>query len=441
MKILIKNASIFNENTSFEGSLLLNEQKIEHIFQAHQIIPSSIEDNARIINAKGSILLPGVIDTHVHFREPGLTHKANWQTESFAAAAGGVTSVADMPNTIPTTISIKALEEKCDIAQKNSIVNFACFFGATKDNLSQIPRLSPKQAIGVKVFMGSSTGDMLLASEKHIEQLFAECPLPLVAHCEDDAIIQTNLQKAIAQFGNNIPFIQHATIRSVESCLRATDKAIRLAMKYGTKLHIAHLSTAEEISLLEANNSRITAEVGAQYLWFCDNDYKTREAFLKCNPSIKDSKARDALRKALISGHISSIASDHAPHTLSEKQCSYLDAPSGLPSIQHALLAMLEMAKNGEFSIETIVEKMCHAPARIFNIANRGFIRTNYSADLCLLKPCTPWHVNPSNTLHGCKWSAFDNQQFSHQITHCFINGHLSYELGTFNSTIKGVPL
>ncbi|MGL4908269.1 MAG: dihydroorotase [Bacteroidales bacterium] len=441
MRTLIKDAIIVNEGHSFKGSLVLNNNEIEAIFHSNQATSYTIEDDTKVINAKGSILIPGVIDTHVHFRDPGLTHKATWGSESFAAAAGGVTTVADMPNTIPATTSIEALEEKYTIAEKSSLINFACFLGATKDNLQKIAKLTPKNALGVKVFMGSSTGNMLLQNDRHLEQLFAECPLPLVAHCEDDAIIQTNLQKAIAQFGTAIPFTQHANIRSAEACVRATDKAIRLALKYGTKLHIAHLSTAEEISLFEPNNKHITAEVSPQYLWFCDNDYEKRGALLKCNPSIKNSAARSALRKAIISGHISSIASDHAPHTLIEKQALYLEAPSGLPSIQHNLLAMLEFVKNGEFTIETIIEKMCHAPARIFNIAKRGFIRTGYTADLCLLKPCDPWAVEASNTLHLCKWSAFDRQQFSHQITHTFVNGSLAYKLGEFNGSVRGARI
>jgi len=422
MNFLIKNATIVNEGISFRGSVLIGEEKIEEIFSDQQAIPKSKAESATAIDATGMLLLPGVIDTHVHFREPGLMHKATWRSESHAAVAGGVTFVADMPNTIPPTTTVELVHEKLAIAAKNSLVNYGCYIGATADNLDQIAKLKPNDKVfAVKLFMGSSTGNMLLNDEKLLSKLFAECPLPIVAHCEDDVLIRLNLELAQKQYGDKIPFAQHPNIRSAEACYNATYRAVVLAKKYGAQLHVAHISTARELDLF-GDSAKITAETCPQYLWFCDEDYADKGSLLKCNPAIKATSDRVALLRAVATGRIATIATDHAPHTLQEKQSTYLNAPSGLPLIQHSLAAMLELAKRGEFSVETLVEKMCHAPARIFNIKNRGFIRAGYPADLVLVKE-EAWQVTPENTLHKCGWSAFNGQTFSHKVCHTFVNG------------------
>jgi dihydroorotase len=429
MSFLIQNATIVNEGLSFRGSVLVCGGRIEEIFSDQQTIPKSKAEAAKVINAAGLLLLPGVIDTHVHFREPGLTHKATWSSESRAAAAGGVTLAADMPNTIPQATSVELVREKCAIAAQSSLVNYGCYIGATADNLDQIAKLKPDDKVfAVKLFMGSSTGNMLLNDEKLLSKLFAECPLPIVAHCEYNALINNNLEVSKKQYGENIPFAHHSKIRNVEACYNATSRAVSLAKKYGAQLHIAHISTERELELL-GDCANITAETCPQYLWFCDEDYSQKGALVKCNPAIKAASDRAALRRAVASGKIATIATDHAPHTLQEKQNSYLNAPSGLPLIQHSLVAMLELVKQGEFSVETVVERMCHAPARIFSIKNRGFIRAGYAADLVLVKE-EAWQVTPENTLHKCGWSAFDGQRFSHKVSHTFVNGVLVYENG-----------
>jgi dihydroorotase len=438
MNFLIKNATIVNEGISFRGSVLTGGGKIEKIFSEQQAVPREQAAGAKVVDATGCLLLPGIIDTHVHFREPGLTHKATWRSESRAAAAGGVTSVADMPNTIPPTTSPALVREKCAVAAENSVVNYGCYLGATADNLNEIAQLKPADGVfAVKLFMGSSTGSLLLNDEKLLSRLFAECPLPIVAHCEDNALIEQNLEAAKRQYGEQIPLALHPAIRSAEACYNATSQAIALAQKYGARLHVAHVSTARELSLFRGN-PKVTAETCPQYLWFCDEDYRTRGALVKCNPAIKTATDRNALRCALASGQISSLATDHAPHMLREKQGSYLNAPSGLPLLQHSLLAMLEMVHDGDFSIETLVEKMCHAPARIFSIARRGFIREGYAADLALVQPCTEWQVTPKNTLHKCGWSAFDGFLFSHRVAHTFVNGNLTYSNGEVADNFRG---
>jgi dihydroorotase len=330
-----------------------------------------------------------------------------------------------MPNTQPQTISIAALQEKNAIAAQNSLTNYYCYIGATADNIDLITKLTKKDAFAVKFFMGSSTGNMLLSDDKLLSRLFAECPLPIVAHCESEAIIRQNTERYKSLYGEHIPFAMHPQIRSAEACYASTEKAVALARKYGAQLHVAHLSTARELQLFSENETNITAETCPHYLWFCDEDYAEKGALMKCNPAIKSAEDRAALRHAVATGAIASIATDHAPHTLEEKQNSYLNAPSGLPLIQHSLVAMLELAQQGLFSVETVVERMCHAPARIFDIPNRGFIRAGYAADLVLVKPCAPWQVTNENTLHKCGWSAFAGQTFSHRIMHTFVNGKI----------------
>jgi dihydroorotase len=398
-------------------------------------------EGADVIDGSGLLLLPGVIDTHVHFREPGLTHKGTWHSESCAAVAGGTTSVADMPNTLPQTTTLSALREKYDTAAQTSVANYGCYLGATADNLDVVARLATGDAFAVKLFVGSSTGNMLLDGAALLEKLFAECPLPIVAHCESEAIIRQNTERYKSRYGEHIPFAMHPRIRSEEACYAATQGVVALAHKYGSRLHVAHVSTKRELEFFTDSSAKVTAETCPHYLWFCDDHYAARGALLKCNPAVKSAADREALRLAVASGQLSTIATDHAPHTLPEKQGSYLNAPSGLPLIQHSLVAMLELVQRGILPVEALVERMCHAPARIFGIAGRGFIRVGYAADVVLVKPCAPWRATDANTLHKCGWSAFSEQTFSHTVTHTFVNGLLAYENGEVNKKVRGTPL
>jgi dihydroorotase len=427
LKLLIRSAQIINEGVSFEGSVLVDRGTIQGVYAGLQLPPPEIAGDADTLDATGLLLLPGVIDTHVHFRDPGLTHKGTWSSESRAAVAGGVTSVADMPNTLPQTVSIAALQEKNAIAAQSSLTNYYCYIGATAGNIDLIAKLTKNDAFAVKLFMGSSTGNMLLSDDKLLNRLFAECPLPIVAHCENEDMIRQNTERYKSLYGAQIPFSMHPQIRSEEACYTSTEKAVALAKKHGAQLHVAHVSTARELTLLSKDEAKITAETCPHYLWFCDEEYAAKGAFLKCNPAIKSSADRATLRRAVASGTIAAIATDHAPHTIDEKQNSYLNAPSGLALIQHSLVSMLELARQGFFSAETVVEKMCHAPARIFNMRNRGFIRAGYAADLVLVNPCALWQATNENTLHKCGWSAFAGQTFSHKVTHTFVNGKLVY--------------
>jgi dihydroorotase len=424
MKILIHNATIVNEGRSFAGSVLVEDNTIRRIFAtADSALCDDLCTDAQRIDASGRLLLPGVIDTHVHFRDPGLTHKGSWHSESRAAAAGGVTTVADMPNTFPPTTTLPLLREKLSVARREAVVNAMAYLGATSENLPNLAKLTSTDAFAVKLFMGSSTGNMLLRDERLLTQLFAECPLPIVAHCENEDLVQRGLEQYCQRYGEHIPFAAHPHIRSTEACYVATAKAIELAQRYGARLHIAHVSTARELSLLDKNSKQITAETCPHYLWFCDEDYAHRGALLKCNPAIKTAADRAALRCAVSNGLLKTVATDHAPHTLDEKRGSYLNVPSGMPLVQHALPAMLELARLGAFSIEAVVERMCHAPARIFGIARRGFIREGYAADLTVVNPRTSWTVAPSNIQHQCGWSAFDGCTFSHRVERTFVNG------------------
>ncbi|MDR0565954.1 MAG: dihydroorotase [Prevotellaceae bacterium] len=423
MKLLICSARIVNEGASFEGSVLVDGETIQGVYAGLPPPVSEIGGEVETLNAAGLLLLPGVIDVHVHFRDPGFPHKGTWGSESRAAVAGGVTFVADMPNTLPPTTSLAALQEKNAIAAQHSLANYRCYIGATAGNLDLIAKLTPNDAFAVKLFMGSSTGNLLLNDDKLLSRLFAECRLPIVAHCENEAIIRRNTERYTAEYGAAIPFALHPQLRSAEACYTATAQAVALAQKYGARLHVAHLSTARELALFGAGADKITAETCPHYLWFCDDDYAAKGALLKCNPAVKAASDRAALRRAVASGAIAAIATDHAPHTLDEKQNAYLRAPSGLPLIQHSLVAMLELAQQGVFSVETVVERMCHAPARIFGIRSRGFIRAGYAADLVLVNPRAPWLVTSENTLHKCGWSAFAGHTFSHRVTRTFVNG------------------
>lgn len=440
--ILVHNAKIFTEKNTFRGSLRIEGEFIAEIFKGE--VPESILQNNTVIDASDLWLLPGVIDTHVHFREPGLTQKADLYTESKAAVAGGVTSFFDMPNTVPQTTTLALWDEKNRLASEKSLANYAFYLGATNENREQIKNADPKRIPGVKVFLGASTGNMQVDDKEFLQWLFAESPLMLMAHCEDMGTIQRNIDTYKAQFGENIPIPNHHLIRSGEACYKSTAAAVEMALKYKTRLHIAHVSTAHELALFEAKplaEKQITAEGCVHYFWFDNRDYETRGARVKCNPAIKTEADKKALIQALTTNKLDTVATDHAPHLLSDKEGGCLQAASGIPLIQHSLLAMLEMARNGYFTVEKAIEKMCYSPATLFKIQKRGFVRKGYYADLVLVNPNYPWTVDSGNVLSKCGWSPFEGQEFHARITHTFVNGKLVYNNGDFDESHKGKEL
>ena len=438
---LIKNAEIINEGNSYTGAVLIKGVFIEKIFKDNEHLP--IADNE--IDAKNCLLIPGIIDEHVHFREPGLTHKGDIETESKAAIAGGITSFMEMPNTIPQTTTIQDLESKFDIASKKSYANYSFYIGATNNNLKELLKVNPENVCGVKVFMGSSTGNMIIDDKKSLNQLFKEIKMLIAVHCEDESIIKANMEKYRNEYGEDIPFRFHPLIRSGEACFRSSSYAVELAEKYGSRLHILHLSTESELSLLQNDilleDKKITGEVCVNYLWFDDSFYDSLGCKIKSNPAIKSLKDRDALRNAVINGKIDVIATDHAPHTIEEKNQTYFKSPSGCPLVQHALPAMLELSEKGIISREIIVEKMCHAPAKLFKINKRGFIREGYYADIVLIQRGLSWKANNESSLYKCNWTPFAETIFSNTITHTFVNGHLAYKNGKFGDFIAGMRL
>jgi dihydroorotase len=427
-RTLIKNAKIINEGRIFEGDILIEGEIIKEV--ANSISAKSSQDE--IIDVEGSYVFPGVIDDQVHFREPGLTHKATIETESRAAVAGGVTSFIEMPNTSPQATTIELLEAKFDIAEESSHANYSFMFGGTNDNLEEILKVNPKKVAGLKLFLGSSTGNMLVDNPQVLEKIFKSTNLLISAHCEDEATIKKNLETHIQKYGNDIPIECHPIIRSEEACYLSSSKAIELAKKTGARLHVFHVSTGKETKLfsnkIPLKNKKITAEVCIHHLWFSDEDYKLKGTLIKWNPAVKTSKDRDELWKALLDDRIDVIASDHAPHTLDEKKNVYTEAPSGGPLVQHALPAMIEMHLKGKISLEKIVEKMCHNPAILFQIEKRGFIREGYFADLVIVDINSPWSVKKDNILYKCGWSPFEGTIFKSRITHTFVNGALAYK-------------
>ena len=427
-RTLIKNAKIVNEGHIFEGDILIEGNYIKEI--SNSISAKSSQDE--IIDVEGSYVFPGVIDDQVHFREPGLTHKATIETESRAAVAGGITSFIEMPNTVPQATTIEKLEEKFDIAEKTSFANYSFMFGGTNDNLEEILKVDPKKVAGLKLFLGSSTGDMLVDNPQVLEKIFSSTKLLISAHCEDEATIKKNFEAHLKKYGDDIPIECHPIIRSEEACYLSSSKAIELAKKTGARLHVFHLSTGKETKLfsnkLPLKDKKITAEVCIHHLWFSDEDYKTKGTLIKWNPAVKTSKDRDELWKALLDDRIDVIASDHAPHTLEEKKKVYTEAPSGGPLVQHALPAMIEMHLKGKISLEKIVEKMCHNPAILFQIEKRGYIREGYFADLVVVDINSPWSVKKDNILYKCGWSPFEGIIFKSRVTHTFINGALTYK-------------
>jgi len=438
--ILIQNAQIVNENIVFTGNVLIENNIIKKVSKN-----TIFCKEATIIDAKGSYLIPGLIDDQVHFREPGLTHKATIATESKAAIAGGITSFIEMPNTNPQATTQELLEDKFDIAFKTSYANYSFMFGGTNNNLEEILKTNPKNVAGIKLFLGSSTGNMLVDNEAVLEKIFSSTNMLIAVHCEDEATIRKNTEKFINEYGDDIPLKYHPIIRSEEACYLSSSKAIALAKKTGARLHVFHLSTEKETHLfrndIPLEEKQITAEVCVHHLWFTDKDYSEKGTFIKWNPAVKTVKDKLGLWKALLDDRIDVIASDHAPHTLKEKSNVYTKAPSGGPLVQHALNALLEKVKEGTISIEKVVEKACHNPAKIFKISNRGFIREGYFADLVLVDTKTSYTVAKENILYKCGWSPFEGTQFSSSITHTFVNGRLMYHNGTFNEIDKGERL
>lgn len=434
MKTLIKNVKIINENQIFESDVLIENERISKI--APQI---SIQPNYKIIDGEGNFLLPGVIDDQVHFREPGLTHKANIASESAAAVAGGVTSFFEQPNTIPQTTTISLLEEKFAIAQKTSFANYSFFLGGTNDNLEELKKLDKNSCAGVKLFLGSSTGNMLVDNLEVLETIFRNIDAVIATHCEDEQTIKNNLEFYKNQFGEAIPMEKHSLIRSAEACFLSSSKAVSLAEKTGARLHIFHISTQRETELfrndIPLKNKKITSEVCVHHLWFSNADYSEKGAFIKWNPAVKTSEDRQGLWEALLNDRLDVIATDHAPHTLLEKQqTEYTKIPSGGPLVQHSLVALFECALQGKIRLEKVVEKMCHNPAILFNIKERGFIREGYYADLVIVNPNKKWKVSKENILYKCGWSPFENTEFSSEITHTFVNGNLAYANGKLTS-------
>lgn len=428
--ILIKNAKIVNEGQIFEGDVLVENEFIVEI--ASQI--SSKSSQTVIIDAEGKYLLPGVIDDQVHFREPGLTHKGDIESESIAAVAGGITSFIEQPNTVPNAVTQELLEEKYQIAAKKSYANYSFMMGGTNDNLEEILKTNPENVAGIKLFLGSSTGNMLVDNPEVLEKIFSSTKMLIAVHCEDEATIKANTEKYKAEYGEDIPMNCHHLIRSEEACYISSSKAIELAKKTGARLHVFHVSTGKETDLftnkIPLEEKMITAEVCIHHLWFTNEDYDTKGSLIKWNPAVKTQKDKDALWKALLDDRIDVIATDHAPHTLEEKSNKYLNAPSGGPLVQHALVAMFEKHLKGLISVEKIVEKMCHNPAKVFKIRNRGFIKEGYFADLTIVDTHAPWNVNKDNILYKCGWSPFEGTNFKSRIMHTLVNGKIVYSNG-----------
>lgn len=432
-RVLIKNARIVTDGKITEGDVLVEGERILRI----ESNLSQENSDTQLIDAEGRYLLPGVIDDQVHFREPGLTHKGDIESESRAAVAGGITSYIEQPNTKPPALTIEGVEAKYDIASQSSFANYAFNLGASNDNLDEIKKVDPKRIPGVKVFMGSSTGNMLVDEIKALEGIFRESPVPVITHCEDEQTITFNFEQYKDRYGDDIPIEFHPEIRSREACLISSQRAVDLAKKFGTRLHIYHISTEEECKLFTdepLGKKMITAEACIHHLWFSAEDYAEKGTLIKWNPAVKEISDRDAILKAVLDGRIDVIATDHAPHTLEEKRQVYTKAPSGGPLVQHALPAMMEFVRDDRMKLPTLVQKMCHNPALLFKIKDRGFIREGYYADLVLVDPSRPWAVNKQNILYKCGWSPFEGATFRSRVTHTLVNGTLVYENGKIHT-------
>ena len=438
--LVIKNAQIINEGLIQKRDVLIENDLIV------EIAPSiDVKSNTRVVDAEGKYLMPGVIDDQVHFREPGLTHKATIGTESKAAVAGGITSFIEMPNTNPQSTTVPLIEEKFAIAAKTSYANYSFMFGGTNDNLEEILKVDKRSVAGLKLFLGSSTGNMLVDDEEVLKKIFSSTDLVISVHCEDEATIRKNTEIYKEQYGDDIPLKFHPIIRSEDACYISSSRAIELAKETGARLHVFHLSTEKETALFDNSiplkDKKITSEVCIHHLWFSDEDYEEKGTFIKWNPAVKKASDRDALLKALLDDKIDVIATDHAPHTLDEKSNVYTKAPSGGPLVQHALPAILEFYHQGKISLEKIVQKMCHNPAILFDVEKRGYIRQGYKADLVVLDLNAPWEVSKDNILYKCGWSPFEGTTFSSRITHTFVNGKLAYENFKVNEELYGERL
>lgn len=441
MNYLIKNALLINENRRFTADVRVKGNFI-HTISSEALQP---ETGETVINATGKYLIPGAIDDQVHFREPGLTHKADIHSESRAAVAGGITSFMEMPNTNPQTLTQELLAQKYGIGSEKSLANYSFFMGASNDNLAEVLKTDPKSVCGVKVFMGSSTGNMLVDDQQTLEGIFRECPMLIALHCEKEAIIRENLSRYQAEYPNGIPVTAHPKIRNAEACYASSSEAVALAEKYGTRIHILHISTAKETALfrndIPLSQKKITAEACVHHLWFTDADYETRGNFIKWNPAVKSAADREAIRTAVTDGRIDVLATDHAPHTLEEKSMEYQKAPSGGPLVQHALPALFELTRQGVFTPELVVQKFSHNVADLFQIDRRGYIREGYYADLVLMDPQTPQTVSKANVLYKCGWSPFESDTFTHTVTHTWVNGNLVYENGIFDESNRGMRM
>ena len=440
MRILIKNAQIVNEGKIFKSDILIENDLIAKISET---IPE--ENIDKIIDAEGEFLIPGVIDDQVHFREPGLTHKGDIESESKAAIAGGTTSFIEQPNTVPNAVTQELLEEKYKIAAEKSYANYSFSMGGTNDNLEEVLKTNPRNVAAIKLFLGSSTGNMLVDNPEILEEIFSKVKMPICVHCEDETTIRKNTEIYKEKFGEDIPVKFHHLIRSEEACYLSSSKAVELARKTGARLHIYHLSTAKETELfrndIPLKEKKITAEVCVHHLHFTNSDYETKGSLIKWNPAVKTEKDKNGLWEALLDDRIDVIATDHAPHTLEEKSNKYLKCPSGAPLVQHSLNVMLEYYRNGKISLEKIVEKMCHNPAILFEIEKRGFIKEGYKADLVLVDLNKEYTVSKENILYKCGWSPLENEIFHSEITHTFINGNLAYEKGRFSDEKFGERL
>ena len=438
MRTVIQGGRIVNEGKIFDGSIVVEDTKINKIVEG-ETSPEVVADE--IIDASGCFVLPGVIDDHVHFREPGLTEKADIDSESRAAAAGGVTSFFDMPNTVPQTTTLEALDEKFALAAQKSHVNYSFFFGATNNNVALFDQLDAHRIPGIKLFMGSSTGNMLVDRRESLERIFSSARLPIMAHCEDTDIINRNIAEAKLKYGDDPEVSHHPEIRSEEACYESTRLAVELAQKHQARLHIAHLTTAKELKLITYHSSLITAEATVSHLYFSDSDYATLGTRIKCNPAIKTAQDRAALRQALNDGRIAVIGTDHAPHQLSQKEGGCARAASGMPMIQFSLVTMLELVDEGVLSLERLVELMCHHPARLFEVRNRGFLREGYQADIVIVRPNSHWVCTKDTILSKCGWSPMEGHEFSWQVERTLCNGHTVYADGAVDADYIGQPV
>lgn len=439
----LKNALVINEEVSEIKHILIEDQFISKIVKNADEI--QITSDCKVLDLQGRWILPGVIDDQVHFRDPGLTKKADMYSESIAAVAGGTTSFMEMPNTIPNALTQQILEDKYQLASRKSVANYSFYMGVSNDNAEEVLKTDPKNICGIKIFLGASTGNMLVDNQDTLNKLFAEAPTLIAVHCEDEDTIKKNLKEASEKYDNLIPIGAHPDIRSHEACLKSSKFAVNLAKKYGTRLHVLHLSTAEETALFENNTpleeKKITAEVCVHHLWFDRADYKSRGTLIKWNPAVKDRKDADGLLAALLDDRLDVVATDHAPHQLIEKENPYLKAPSGAPMVQHSLTVMLEMVKQGKITKEKVVEKMCHNPAKMFQIEKRGFIKEGFFADLVVVDPEKNWIVTRDNVLYKCGWSPMEGVEFHSKVKQTFVNGHLVYDNGVIDDSVKGIRL